>query len=287
MGFNSPEKIVVLGTTLFPIRVILMIICFIFIYISSSIGFAFFDTKAKKGESPPPKAALPFQLFSRFLARVLLFCFGTFSLQNPINFKGYIWITVEGTPAEPSDAPVLVANHRSWIDSLWFYYHRGTSFVAKGNWEPGKNLLLGEIENVPIVGKIGKSQQVIFIKREGSAKANMVELIANRIHKITEHKGYRPIVIFPEGTTTNGQCLITYKRGAFAAGATVQPVLLQYNFTHYDPSWVPAGPSSGFLMFRMCCQFVNHLKVTYLPPVVPSEAEQADSVLYANTGTSK
>lgn len=38
----------------------------------------------------------------------------------------------------------------------------------------------------------------------------------------------RPLVVFPEGTTTNGRFLLHFRIGAFRAGLPVQPVLLSY-----------------------------------------------------------
>ena len=38
----------------------------------------------------------------------------------------------------------------------------------------------------------------------------------------------QPIVVFPEGTTTNGTALTTFKSGAFVAGRPVQPILIRY-----------------------------------------------------------
>jgi lysophosphatidylcholine acyltransferase/lyso-PAF acetyltransferase len=137
---------------------------------------------------------------------------------------------------------------------------------------------------MPIVGKIAKCQQVIFIKREGSVKANMVELISNRIQKTIDIHGFRQLVIFPEGTTTNGRYLITFKRGAFVAGKTVQPVMLQYPWKHFDVSWVPVGPKTVFLMFRMLCQFHNKMTICYLKPVIPTQYEETNSIIFANKG---
>ena len=41
-------------------------------------------------------------------------------------------------------------------------------------------------------------------------------------------EGQRPMLLFPEGTTTNGMFLLPFKSGAFLAGCPLQPVILQY-----------------------------------------------------------
>ena len=43
-----------------------------------------------------------------------------------------------------------------------------------------------------------------------------------------EAEGQRPMLLFPEGTTTNGLYLLPFKSGAFLAGCPLQPVILKY-----------------------------------------------------------
>jgi lysophosphatidylcholine acyltransferase/lyso-PAF acetyltransferase len=45
------------------------------------------------------------------------------------------------------------------------------------------------------------------------------------------------VLLFPEGTTTNGRSLISFKLGAFAPGFPIQPVVIRYPFVHFDISW--------------------------------------------------
>lgn len=40
--------------------------------------------------------------------------------------------------------------------------------------------------------------------------------------------GARPLLLFPEGTTTNGRYLLPFKTGAFLAGQPLQPVVIRY-----------------------------------------------------------
>lgn len=40
--------------------------------------------------------------------------------------------------------------------------------------------------------------------------------------------GARPLLLFPEGTTTNGRFLLPFKTGAFLAGQPLQPVVIRY-----------------------------------------------------------
>ena len=44
-----------------------------------------------------------------------------------------------------------------------------------------------------------------------------------------------------QGTTTNGRSLLTFKTGAFLAGAPVQPVVIKYYKGRISPAWESIG----------------------------------------------
>ena len=51
------------------------------------------------------------------------------------------------------------------------------------------------------------------------------------------------VALFPEGTTTNRKCLISFKTGAFQPGVPVQPVVVKWP-NHFDcVTWAFVGPS--------------------------------------------
>ena len=56
-------------------------------------------------------------------------------------------------------------------------------------------------------------------------------MMINRQERIELHKeGFNPMLIFVEGTTNNGSCLMSFKRGAFEAMRTVIPTV--WTFSH-------------------------------------------------------
>jgi lysophosphatidylcholine acyltransferase/lyso-PAF acetyltransferase len=85
-----------------------------------------------------------------------------------------------------------------------------------------------------------------------------------------------PLMIFPEGTTTNGLCLIAWERGAFAPGRAVVPMAIAY----------PKGQPKPDALFsietlRAIARPKNRMLVTFLPPFVPDVAEVADATAFA------
>lgn len=43
--------------------------------------------------------------------------------------------------------------------------------------------------------------------------------------------------VAPEGTLSHGRCLLSFKTGAFAAGAPVVPFLIRYKLQPHNPAW--------------------------------------------------
>jgi len=99
---------------------------------------------------------------------------------------------------------------------------------------------------------------------------------------IDRYAYYRPqIVIFPEGTTTNGSAVVTFHQGAFVPGVAVQPVLIRYPYSHFSPAY-PMGVSLPRLFFQLLCQFRNDMEVHFMDVYLPSEEEKRNPALYAN-----
>jgi lysophosphatidylcholine acyltransferase/lyso-PAF acetyltransferase len=50
------------------------------------------------------------------------------------------------------------------------------------------------------------------------------------------------LYVAPEGTLSNGRCLLTFKTGAFVAGTPVVPILLRYRLKPHNPAWTIVNP---------------------------------------------
>lgn len=84
------------------------------------------------------------------------------------------------------------------------------------------------------------------------------------------------MLLFPEGTTTNGRAIISFQLGAFIPGYPIQPVIVHYPHVHFDQSW--GNISLAMLMFRMFTQFHNFMEVEYLPVISPLENMKENAV---------
>ncbi|XP_024381422.1 lysophospholipid acyltransferase LPEAT2 isoform X1 [Physcomitrium patens] len=184
--------------------------------------------------------------FTRLCARGILYCFG------------FYWIRRVGKPACKDVAPIVVSNHVSFIDPLFYFYELFPSIVSSK-----------AHDRFYLVGTIIRSMQVIPVdKLSAESRKNATLEIKRRAASME----FPSVLLFPEGTTTNGKALIAFKQGAFAPGFPIQPVVIRYPFAHFDISW--GDISLCDVLFRMLTQFTNFMEqVEYLPVIYPSARE--------------
>jgi lyso-ornithine lipid O-acyltransferase len=137
-----------------------------------------------------------------------------------------IRIHVEGE-VEKRRPLMISANHSSWLDILVLGAVADVVYVAKS-----------EVRTWPIFSALAKLQATIFIEREDPRKTGQqVGDIARRM------AGGEIVVLFPEGTTSDGNRVLPLKSSLFGAAAAaipqapegvvyVQPVALAYTRLH-------------------------------------------------------
>ncbi|KAG0578501.1 hypothetical protein KC19_4G027700 [Ceratodon purpureus] len=171
---------------------------------------------------------------------------------------GYYYIRIKGKPAHRSVAPVLVSNHIGFVDPIFvFYRHLPVLVSAKENVE------------MPIVGMFLQALQIIPVDR---ASAESRHHAAGNIRRRAMDNKWPHVMLFPEGTTTNGRAIISFKTGAFSPGLPVQPMVVRYPHKYVNPCWCDQG---GLLMilFQLMTQFINFMEVEYLPVMKPTVKE--------------
>jgi 1-acyl-sn-glycerol-3-phosphate acyltransferase len=139
-------------------------------------------------------------------------------------------ITIEGRIA--ADKPVLiVSNHTSWLDIPVLSAVAPVSFVAKK-----------EVDRWPFVSSLARLQRTVFVDRE---RRGAVGETTNEI--MSRLQGGDTIVLFAEGTSSDGNRVLPFKTSLFAAAkpsaktatqapdAVVQTLSLVYTRLHGVP----------------------------------------------------
>ncbi|MEG1732277.1 MAG: lysophospholipid acyltransferase family protein [Longicatena sp.] len=134
-------------------------------------------------------------------------------------------VTLETSQAEelPTDCPILfISNHQSEFDMLIQIASIQTpyTFISKI-----------ENENMPYIGSISKTLEVIFFDREDrSSSIHMLRESARRLKKKDN------LLIYPEGTRSKGVAMNTMQAGsiqpAYMAKATIVPMVLVNSYDY-------------------------------------------------------
>ena len=95
--------------------------------------------------------------------------------------------------------------------------------------------------------------------------------------------GWPQLLIFPEGTNTNGEALVLFRSGAFSTGKPVQPVSVRTPNMVDTVTWTwdqPHGALSCILL--TLTQWSTKVSLHYLPPYLPSQEEKDNPQLFAD-----
>ena len=255
-------KIFTLGPFLIPIKVVALIIIFLIMWCISS-GALFGLSKETRRNYPLTGWRKESRNIVSILGRLMWFVMG---------------FHVEKKGIHSVETPILIfAPHTTFFDAIWFFCVT----------EPAS--FLGRIENeeIPIIGKIVQLYQPIAVTREDShSRQKTLEQIIMRSHSfmVDDKKDKWPqIIMSPEGTTSNGRSLITFKKGAFVSGYPVQPIIIQYPNQIDTVTWTwnqKHGPMT--VLFITLAVPITRAVVEFLPPYIPNESEKEDPKLYAS-----
>ena len=109
-------------------------------------------------------------------------------------------ITVIGTPVQDCGV-LMVANHTGYLDILILSATVRVSFVAKS-----------EVKSWPLFGLMAQLQESVFVERGRRIQAGEAR------HQLRERlRAGDALVLFPEGTSTDGNRVLTFKSSLLGA----------------------------------------------------------------------
>ena len=118
-------------------------------------------------------------------------------------------VIVEGEPLH-GDHIVYMGNHVSYFD-----------VQAMGSLVKGTFIAKKDIESWPFFGLMGKMGQTIYMSRNPADAARESQMLDERL------KAPSPVIIFPEGTSSNGSSVLPFKSSLFELflnkNITIQP----------------------------------------------------------------
>jgi len=179
-------------------------------------------------------------------------------LSNALPFR----VTVHGTlPTQPT---LWVSNHVSWTDIALLGQLAPLSFLSKA-----------EVRTWPIAGWLALKAGTLFIRR-GSGDSQLIR------RQMTQHlRGNSSLMIFPEGTTTDGRGLRTF-HGRLLASAVeteipLQPVAIRYLRNGELDPLAPFIGEDDLLshLMRLFSHDVGEVEIHLLTPIPSAGMERA------------
>ncbi|CAM9431863.1 unnamed protein product [Discosporangium mesarthrocarpum] len=285
---NNPDsceiaRLAICVLTLVPIRLVILLVVLISYYIFATCWLALVPDR----EWAKRIVIWLTRRSSRFILLVMGFW--------------HIEVTGRENAGQEREPRVFVSNHVSYVEILFFLSELGASFVMK------RTCL-----QVPFIGSIATRilNSVSVDNKGGKEGGSGFDAIAERIdamfnratsetlaataannseteprsadssHQRWLSRGGLPLLIFPEGTTSNGSCLLRFRTGIFAArGTPVHPVVVRFPFRRFSPAFESILAPTHVL--RLLSEPSNTLRVKFLPRHDPSPEEIADPRRYA------
>ncbi|GAV59624.1 Acyltransferase domain-containing protein [Cephalotus follicularis] len=282
------EKILlaIASITLVPIRVVLAFIILVFYYLICRVC-TLFKSPNRGVEQEQEQEVEEVEDYAhmggwrravivrsgKVLSRAMLFVFGFYWISDTYKNLSTTTNQSEGKdqPEEPERPGAIISNHVSYLDILYHMSSSFPSFVAKRS-----------VAKLPLVGLISKCLGCVYVQRESKSSdfKGVSGVVTDRVQQAHQSSSAPMMMLFPEGTTTNGDYLLPFKTGAFLARAPVLPVILRYPYQRFSPAWDSISGARHVIF--LLCQFVNHIEVMRLPVYYPSQQEKDDPKLYAD-----
>ena len=287
---------ILFGVVLVPVKLILIILTFCLFYGTMAV----LNIGRKPGEHPTGLRKFLLSWAAKLCARTLLFIGGVFwirmigkptilpiyklsELKNKIEQKRGQGSSGQGDDSVNSETsetkktritksmlrklnPAYVFNHTSPVDIPLSVVAGGGTFVSKT-----------EVAQIPFMKTISKTYEMVMVDRSDPKSR---EKTAREIEDRMNDRIRFPLIVYPEGVTTNGKCLINFRPGVFRPGKPVQPVILKYWAPFGDLSW-DIQQGIPYFLDLLSRPFVC-VTIKYMPLYEPSSAEKSDATLFAN-----
>lgn len=183
-----------------------------------------------------------------------------------------------------------ISNHISWLDiPVHMVVSECPAFVSKSS-----------VRRAPVIGSLAELMGCLFVDRENTggaaaaaadgeqrtaapravgtgASALVRERMISNANAGQSGSGVSAtentsLVVFPEGTTTNGRFLLPFHKSSFIASVPVRMVVLEYRSARLSLAWDSIPALRHFLL--LCCQPINHVRVSVIGSYVPGDSEK-------------
>jgi 1-acyl-sn-glycerol-3-phosphate acyltransferase len=171
-----------------------------------------------------------------------------------------------GTPLR--SAHLAVANHVSWLD-----------IPVIGATQPARFISRHDVRNWPIAGTLADACGTFYIRRGGGHSKHTLAAMTPHLSQ-----GRGTIVLFPEGTTSDGTGVLPFHarlfEAALNAGKVVQPIALRYAPGDDGQAVAPFIGEMTLVghLWQVLCSRELHVEVRFLAAHVPDDQTTRDAL---------
>ena len=255
LSFWAKLKYVTCAPVLLPLRFIFSLMLPALTCLMCMVALVNTDSQSRDLE--------PFTGCRRFLQDVMFYLGRTICYLQGFRFE------VKGHQVSREEAPILIAApHTSFFDVWVICLCHATPLARREN------------KNAPIIWAPQALAQLLFVRRRSADSRHKAKDDISQ--RATSPLSWRQLIIFPEGTTSNGKALTRFYTGAFRPGVPVQPVTIKYSHPELSIwTWKSSHGMVTSLLLQFCNPF-HKIAVEFLPVYNPSLEEQEDPILFAN-----
>jgi len=153
----------------------------------------------------------------------------------------------------------LISNHIGFYDAIINLYFHPCSFIAKK-----------EISSFPIFGTITKIINSTYVDRKNEeSRKDVLNKISERQFQYYNKESFMPLLIYPEGTITNAENILKFKKGAFANLLPLKPNIITIN--HKDKCHLASGCQDLLLhTLKFLCYYKADMIHIDMPVIRPT-----------------
>ena len=243
---------VFIGIVVFPIRLILVYLTYHCLIINLKIlKLIYKNHEANEKQHQKLERAAHFWFSIYFFINNI-----SVEKKEDINYKDiYKKYLGENYDFSQKDFSLYISNHLGALEISTYIREYGLSF-----------LITHETLRSPGVGPAYKELGSFFIIRESAeSRKKALDILLKRQNDFYNKKSYLRTLVFPEGTTTNGKYIATFKKGAFISLLPVKPLIVFY----YDG--LPCSTNRFFFFIRTTAEFKIKIIYAELPVIKPTD----------------
>jgi len=200
------------GTLLLPIRLPLVLLSFFILELNLKLLKLIYKNHEKD------------QLQRKIIEKATNFWIGVYFFINNISvekkeieyekiYKKYLG---EDYDFSQEDFSLYISNHLGYLEIAAYMKEYGVCY-----------LITYEVARAPALGAALKELGSFFVNRDSEeSRKKALDTLIKRQQDFYNKKSFIRTLVFPEGTTTNGKYLITFKKGSFISLLPLKPLIV-------------------------------------------------------------